>query len=66
MGDAEGRKNGIWAWCELDSSIDKVIHPVGEIQKWGVLTEWREERLDGVLVGESWDSPGGAGGDSTC
>ena len=44
-GGFRGEKNGIWAWCELDSNIDKVIHPVGEIQKmgeWGIQTACRE------------------------
>ena len=38
-------------------------------RKWGngeSRLRVENERLDGVPVGESWESPGGAGGDSTC
>ena len=38
-------------------------------RKWGngeSRLRVENERLDGVLVGESWESPGGGGGDSTC
>lgn len=40
--EVKGGKNGILAWCQLDSNTDKALHPVREIQKWGVQTEWRE------------------------
>ena len=38
-------------------------------RKWGnreSRLRGENERLDGVPVGESWECPGGAGGDSTC